>query len=306
MSKVRARERARRRQPRPLRAAAALLAVSLLLGAVLTPGEGERSPPPPVVVPDAAPVVPAPEVRVPVVPAPDVPAPERVPARAYPPAGPEHALAARPSLPDLRVLEPSGLYLVDETASGGARRLKFTTTIWNAGPGPLEVRGHEDPATGELVVYQTLHTPSGDVVPGDQVGTFQFDHRHGHLHLAAFARYELWSLTEDGELDQVVARNDKVGFCLMDNVVVDEELVDETRGVYPVDCRGDVQGISPGYGDVYVAQLYEQDLVIDGLPDGRYALVNVANPDGAVAEASTENNAAMVYVRLSAGSVWAE
>jgi len=132
--------------------------------------------------------------------------------------------------------------------------------------------------------------------PGDFVGTFQFDHRHGHLHLAGFARYELWSVGE-GQLTELVAQNEKVGFCLMDNIVVDEGMAGEP--VYPIDCEAEVQGISPGYGDVYVAQLYEQDIVISGLPDGRYALVNVANPERDILEADYENNVQTVYLTIS-------
>jgi hypothetical protein len=59
-----------------------------------------------------------------------------------------------------------------------------------------------------------------------------------------------------------------------------------------------VQGISPAYGDDYVAQLHEQDQVITHLPEGRYALVNVANPEGIIAEATTADNSSMVYVKL--------
>lgn len=216
------------------------------------------------------------------------------------------ALAARRLLPDLQVLEPSGLYIADERSAGGDRRLKFTTTIWNAGPGPLEVRGHEDPMTGALTAMQVFHTLEGDVLEGELIGLFEFEHRHGHLHMAGFARYELWSLTPDDGLLELVALNDKIGFCLMDNIVVDESLVDEAWGPYPADCLGDVQGISPGFGDIYVAQLFEQDLVLDGLPDGRYALVNIANPDGDIEELRADNNSALTYVRISGNSVWQE
>lgn len=316
---MRGRYRTRRRPGRPSRAgldswpllvAAAVLGLALVVGATLAPQDGPVAAPAPVRLP--GPLRGGPSSDVPAAPrgepasaagstVGDRPAPN---APAQP--GAEQALAAPPLLPDLRVLEPSGFYLVDQSSSGGHRRLKFTTTIWNAGPGPLEVRGREHPETGELVVYQTFHTATGDVVPGEQVGTFQFDHRHGHLHLTTFARYELWTVAPDGGLGELVARNEKVGFCLMDNVPVEEELIDASRGVYPVDCRGDVQGISPGYGDVYVAQLYEQDLIVDGLPDGRYALVNVVNPAGAIAEVSLDNNRAVAYVRLSDGAVLAD
>ncbi len=216
------------------------------------------------------------------------------------------ALAASRLLPDLQVLMPSGLYIADERATGGGRRLKFTTTIWNAGPGPLEVRGHEDPATGALRAVQVFHALEGEVLGGELVGLFEFEHRHGHLHLAGFARYELWSLTPDDDLLEPVALNDKIGFCLMDNIVVDESLVDEAWGPYPADCLGDVQGISPGFGDIYVAQLFEQDLVLGDLPDGRYALINIANPDGAIEELRVDNNSALTYVRIGGNSVWQE
>lgn len=148
-------------------------------------------------------------------------------------------------------------------------------------------------------MQQVLHTADGGTVPGDLVGTFQFEHRHGHLHLAGFARYELWSVGENWELDEIVAKNEKVGFCLMDNIVVDEGLIaPDAEPVYPIDCEADVQGISPGYGDVYVAQLYEQDIVITDLPDGRYALVNVANPEHDILEADYGNNVETTYLTL--------
>ncbi len=125
--------------------------------------------------------------------------------------------------------------------------------------------------------------------------------------MADFARYELWTVAEDGSLLELVALNDKVGFCLMDNVLIDEKLtIGDGEPKYPIDCGGDVQGISPGYGDIYVAQLYEQDLVITDLPDGRYALINIVNPGGVIVETTTENNSAMVYLVLEGDEVRVE
>ena len=43
-------------------------------------------------------------------------------------------------LPDLQTLKPYDIHTVG-SPSGGDLRLKFGTTIWNAGPGPLETRG---------------------------------------------------------------------------------------------------------------------------------------------------------------------
>lgn len=206
--------------------------------------------------------------------------------------------AAEPLLPDLRALPPSGFYIVPAD-DGGVVRLKFSTVIWNAGPGILEVRGRASGAAERLEVYQVFYTADGELVEGGAVGSFDFEHRHGHLHLSDFARYELWSAAEDGSLRELVAENEKVGFCLMDNILIESELtLGDGDPRYPTDCEGDVQGISPGYGDVYVAQLYEQDIDVTGLPDGRYAVVNVANPSGTLAEVTLENNRSVALIRL--------
>ena len=205
-------------------------------------------------------------------------------------------------LPDLRVLPPSGLYIVDE-APGGPKRLKFTTSIWNAGAGPLEVHGEINPRSGELEVIQMLYRVSGVVSRGGFVGTFNYAHRHGHLHLDGFARYQLWSLDAAGRRLELIAENHKVGFCLMDTAVIDIHRANgRTEPVY-WGCESEVQGISPGHGDIYVAELWEQDLDITTLPDGRYELVNIANPDGWIAELSHGNNSASRTIRIRDGTV---
>lgn len=203
--------------------------------------------------------------------------------------------------PDLRALVPSDLYVVDDRDDGGTVRLKFATVIWNAGEGPMEIRGSPDPDDGEVRVRQIVHRAGGGTRVAGPVGSFDFEHRHGHVHLSSFARYELWRLEGDAPVT-LVAINPKVGFCLMDNLPVDAGRAAE-EPVYDQGCDATRQGISPGWGDQYVAQLYEQDLVIDGLPDGRYRLVNIANPEGVLAEADRSNNAAHLDLELRDATV---
>lgn len=214
------------------------------------------------------------------------------------------AAATRPGvtgalLPDLQIRPPADVSVVGSRAAG-TLRLKFATTIWNAGDGPVEVRGSQN-TEAALQVEQYLHRTSGGPVPDRAVGEFDFDHRHGHLHLGGFARYELWSLDEVGDEVELVAENAKVGFCLMDNLPIDE-LSAPPEPVY-ADCDAEVQGISVGYGDIYVAALYEQDLDVSHVPDGRYRLLNLANPDASVRELDYENNSAFVDLVISGGSV---
>lgn len=205
-------------------------------------------------------------------------------------------------LPNLEIFAPTNLHVVGSRAEGDLR-LKFGTTIWNSGDGPLETRGAMNPETEALGVYQFFHTAGGRVTQGQRIGTFDYNHRHGHLHLEAFARYELWSLDEMGRPLELVALNSKVGFCLMDINPVDVNLDNAARAPVYSGCRADVQGISVGYGDEYVAQLYEQDLDISGLPDGTYTLVTTVNPDTTLVETDYADNAASIQMRLKGTEV---
>jgi len=197
-------------------------------------------------------------------------------------------------LPDLRVMTPSDIGLVG-TRADGTLRLKFTTVIYNAGDGPVEVRGTA--IEGDVYeVRQYFHGADLEPSEGPTVGLLAFEHRHGHLHLGGFARYELWALDDDMAPVEVVAVNPKVGFCLMDNLLVDPGTAPE-EPVY-FDCEAEVQGVSVGYGDIYVADLFEQDLNVSHVAPGLYRLVNTANPDGIIQERDSANNSAHVDIEL--------
>lgn len=232
-------------------------------------------------------------------------------------SAPQAAMDENVLLPDLEILLPEDLHVIGSRAEGDLR-LKFTTTIWNAGNGPVEVRGAEN-ARGDFEVFQFFHeataTPQElvhalgeihasasqtNIMRGPHVGTFNYEHRHGHLHLSTFAHYQLWSVDENGNKVELMVENPKVGFCLMDINVVDPTRAGER--VYS-GCRADIQGISVGYGDEYLAQLREQDLNISNVPDGKYALVNIANPGLAIMESNYDNNAATVYLALQNGQL---
>lgn len=204
-------------------------------------------------------------------------------------------------LPDLQIFDPYDIHTVGSRDAGDLR-LKFGTMIWNAGVGPLETRGARNPQTEQLEVYQYLYPQGeGQAQRGRRIGTFDYNHRHGHLHLRTFARYQLWSLGPQGKLREAVATNDKVGFCLMDIEPVDVARRNAAPAPVYAGCRADMQGISVGYGDEYVAQLFEQDLDITDLSDGNYALVTVANPDLEIAEARYRNNTSVVMIALEDG-----
>lgn len=211
-------------------------------------------------------------------------------------------------LPDLTPLVPNDIYTVGSRA-GGDLRLKFAATVYNAGLGPLETRGGRNPETDRLEVYQYVY--EGDrATRGNAVGTFNYSHRHGHLHFDGFARYELWALNAQDNPAERVAATIKVGFCLMDIKHMASALTHLGSGLLgspggPVyaGCREDIQGISVGWGDEYLALLYEQDLDLTGVPDGRYALSVTTNPRRQLEELDYSNNTATALVVLEDGAV---
>lgn len=198
-------------------------------------------------------------------------------------------------LPDLRTLEPSDLRL--EVRRDGTRRIRLANTIWNAGDGPLELRGEPDRAAGKMRVFQVLYTADG-TTSERPAGEFAWHPNHAHWHLEDFAVYQLWSLTAAGELDRVVADGGKVSYCLIDTERVDTRRpgFEAARGFRG--CGRLRQGLSIGWGDHYHAGLDGQDLELGDLPDGLYALLSSANPRGLLLEADRDNNAATIYLGL--------
>ena len=199
-------------------------------------------------------------------------------------------------LPDLMTLDPSDLRL--EVRSDGSRVLRLANTVWNAGAGPLELRGEPEAAAQGLRVFQVIHAADG-TTSERPVGTFHYHPTHAHWHLDDFALYQLWSLAPSGELDKIVAGGSKVSYCLIDTDVVSRSAPGFSEGRQYRGCGRMRQGLSVGWGDHYHAGLDGQSLFLGDLADGVYALVSSANMDGRLLETDLTNNSAVVYVALS-------
>jgi lysyl oxidase len=218
------------------------------------------------------------------------------------------APAAAPLLPNLRTLAPRD-FVVDR--EHGRRLLRMTTTIANVGRGPVELKprkadcnGDGDPENDRAAVQRIYQDADGDGVfrprvdrarSARRVGCFRFHRRHVHWHFKNFASYELARLSDGA----VVASHDKVGFCLVDSLVVDDGLPGAPRsGVYR-SCEPDaVQGLSVGYGDVYGRSLPGQFVDISGLPDGGYCLRSTVDPANKLDEARERDNSVTQALRL--------
>jgi hypothetical protein len=228
------------------------------------------------------------------------------PAKDYPDPRPVPVSARL--LPNLKSLPPED---VEIRIADRQRQLWFTSIIANAGIGPAEVIPDEllPCPPGQHYASQVLyHDATGngrfdravDLRTTLRQGGCILDHpTHGHWHFDAMARY---SLTRPDELSPLVA-SDKVSFCLRDNR--------ETPSASPTtvpqhygDCAADnVQGISPGWADVYDTDLPDQHLVLPAdLPDGRYCLHNEADPLRLLLETNDEDNAAVIALLITANA----
>jgi hypothetical protein len=220
-------------------------------------------------------------------------------------------------LPDLTALLPAerpgspNARWVDTVEIPGRTLFRFDTVILNEGAGAFEV--FRDPAGS---TYQ--RTWSGGVPGGAgnskafPAGTSSGDRPialggpgqanalryspaigHEHFHSQRIAAYEL--RTTGGARVRPASKN-AAGFCLYDS------WGDGTKATYyPPDgtscARGEANytgllrmGISPGWGDLYASQVWDQWVDVTGVTPGRYRLVSVVDPDDLYEESDEGNN----------------
>jgi hypothetical protein len=202
-------------------------------------------------------------------------------------------------LPDLQVLPTRELYV---EGGGGARKLRFSTTVVNTGDGPLDIAGMFDGARGITTATQLIHHDDGSAEE-HLAGEFMFHPGHEHWHFQDFTAFELWTYRDDGSLDEMKASTGKATFCAVDEVFEHPDLPNVPDGPAYLQCGQSVQGISVGWSDTYTADLIGQELDISGLPDGRYAVRTIVDPAERLRETHDDNNTGVVFVELNGGSV---
>jgi hypothetical protein len=206
-------------------------------------------------------------------------------------------------LPDLDQETPSGLLF---TKGADGWRLGFNSAVRNVGAGPLIVDGHRMAAVERTMDADQMIVRTGAArsVVRD-VGHLRYVRSpdHQHWHLLGFDHYEL----RRPRGDRALVRDRKTGFCLGDRYAVTTRTLPgrPPRKVYASRCglerpglMGVREGISVGYGDVYVANLEGQYLPLRHVRAGRYLLVHRVNADRRLLESSYDNNASSLLLRL--------
>ena len=195
---------------------------------------------------------------------------------------------------------------------GDERRLRFAAHLANLGPGPLVLvpRGRGRCGPGEHAAVQQAHVD----VDGDGAFRRGVDRRratefsgclalhrgHDHWQVDAWAAY---SVGRPAAARPLVSR-DKVSFCLRDNQRVPGH-PDPARRRHFGDCEATtVQGISPGWVDVYGADLDGQWLRLPSRVDREVVCLDLtADPDDLISETDETDNGTSVAIRVVGAEV---
>jgi hypothetical protein len=219
--------------------------------------------------------------------------------------------------PDLIMSAPRELHM-DRSTIPGRVLLRATSSVDSRGSGPLELRVHRTGPRG-TVVYQAIYDRRGRAhlfrtaahltykfIPGERYGYGEVgDASYWKLrHAAAF---ELWSVGAHRRAVRLVRRGPKVDYCLRDLTRTRPSRRSPAAAVYPActedpDMKRDVLGTSVGWSDVYPYSYPEQWIDVTGLR-GRFAYVQIADPDDLLLESSKHDNVSETYISLPSGRV---
>jgi lysyl oxidase len=224
-----------------------------------------------------------------------------------------------------------------EQAEEGAHLcLRFDQIFANIGEGIMEMRFviPHDTSSPDHNIFQRIYRSEGGFEERI-AGQWEFHPAHQHYHYTGFGLSKLWASNADGDrlgatplrerrfhLNGKAHRPEpapsadpirtgrKVSFCLADTEL-DGWLKKGTgpRTYLAPDCLFPaysdavndylIQGITPGWADVYDWYLPDQFIEVSGVPDGYYILETIADPDNTLLEADETNNCGGVVIRLS-------
>ena len=206
------------------------------------------------------------------------------------------ALAEQP--PNLTPFSAADMRL--ETKIDGSVHLRFSTTSWNKGIGPLElVAGVVDIVNGKQKVFQRIYSDDGSY-KDTLAGSFVWHEGHGHFHFDDYALYTLQPVNAPGASDRTSA---KTTFCIIDTTRVNTRLPGAPKHAKYRTCSSSVQGMSVGWGDRYGYSLEGQSIDITGLPNGDYNLKIEVDPKKRIIESNEDDNISNVLIRITNGTV---
>lgn len=202
--------------------------------------------------------------------------------------------AAQTALPpNLKPLPASNFSLV--TQIDGTVDLRFATTSWNKGTGPLQLEaGSVDTGSGKQQVYQRVFSNDGSSALFF-AGWFQWHQAHNHFHFDDYATYELQPVDAPGGS---LRTGQKTTFCVMDTTAVDTSLPGAPTSARYAVCGNQIQGMSVGWGDTYGASLAGQEIDFTDNADGIYQLKIIVDPNKNIVEGDDNDNESCALLEI--------
>jgi hypothetical protein len=212
---------------------------------------------------------------------------------------------------------PSHLHL-DRSTAPGRVLLRATSSINNRGGGPLELRAHRT-GTRSWAVYQAIydraHRPhlfrrparlDFKYVPGERYGNGNVG-GETYWKFERAAGFQLWSIDARFKPIRLVRSGPKIDYCLRDLVRSHPSSDSPSTPAYSAcnqdpQLRRDVLGTSAGWSDVYPYEYPQQWIDVTGLR-GRFAYMQVVDPNALLIERNHKNNLSETYVALPSGRV---
>lgn len=205
-------------------------------------------------------------------------------------------VAAQTALPpNLKPMPASNFSLV--TQADGTLDLRFATTSWNNGTGPVQLEaGSVD--TGQnppkQQVYQRIFNNDGSSATF-LAGWFEWHELHNHFHFNGYADYVLQPVNAPGGSERY---GQKTTFCVMDTTAVNTSLPGAPGSAHYSSCGRTIQGMSVGWGDTYGASLAGQEIDFTDNADGIYSLKIVIDPDRHIIESNDNDNESCVLLDI--------
>lgn len=210
----------------------------------------------------------------------------------------EPAGAITQKLPNLIPLQASELATYK---SGNKTFIKFSTTSWNDGTGPLEIRGGDkERQTGKQKIYQRVYNDDDTTYQDLYAGSFLYHKAHRHVHFDDYAVYSLQLVNAPGGSERTSA---KTTFCILDTDAINLSLFGAPLTSQYRTCNSQIQGMSVGWGDKYGSHLDGQSIDITGLPNGEYDLKIVIDPKSRIAEANETDNVSNLRIGIDGQTV---
>lgn len=207
-----------------------------------------------------------------------------------------------PTVTEVGIFRPSVWDEETQAIVEGPPNLYFDTYSQNLGSVALELTADDPTNVAGSAVSQCVAWTERVCRERRSVGGFVWHADHAHFHFEDFASYTLRSLRKNGRVDYsangLVARSEKVSFCLIDSQQVH---AGASPAPWYVGCNPVRQGISAGWADIYTSDLEGQQLVLPGIADGRYALVVSMDVANRIYETNDGNNRVVLILDISDG-----